>query len=218
MDFLQYIFNPEWIFLKYGNLALWILLLIVFAETGLLIGFFLPGDSLLFAAGIFGDLLCENFYQAPFFVIMLLVTISAFLGNMAGYWFGSKSGKLLYKKKDTFFFKRRNLIMAKLFYKKYAGFALILSRFLPIFRTFSPIIAGVVRMNLRSFILYNMLGAFLWVFSVMSAGHYLDKIFPKLKNHLEWVALSLIISTTLPVLLKLTRRKKKEKNLNKKSY
>lgn len=212
MEFFQHLFNPQWIFLHFGNLALLILLLIVFAETGLFIGFFLPGDSLLFTAGIFGNSLCESFYGVPFFFIMSLVAFSAFIGNITGYWFGNKSGKMLYKKKDSLLFKRRYLIMAKLFYAKYTGLALILSRFLPIFRTFSPIVAGVVRMNFRVFMFYNFLGAFFWTFSVMSAGYYLDKIFPTLKDNLGWVVLVLLLFTTLPVVLKLVFSGKKRKN------
>jgi membrane-associated protein len=211
MELFEYLFNPKWIFLNFGNTALAIVLLIVFAETGIFIGFFLPGDSLLFTAGIFGDLLSKSFYEVPFFVIMLFVAFCAFLGNLTGYWFGNKSGKMLYKKKDSFLFKRRYLIMAKLFYTKYSGFALILSRFLPIFRTFSPIIAGIVKMNFRIFLLYNLIGAFLWTFSVMSAGYYLDKIFPNLKNHLEWIILGLVLFTTVPVVLKLVFSAKKKK-------
>lgn len=207
-DFIQHLFNPRWIFLYFGNAALFILLVIVFAETGFFIGFFLPGDSLLFTAGIFGEDLCKNFYNVPFFIIILIVAFFAILGNIQGYWLGYKSGELLYRKKDSFFFKKKHLILAKLFYNKYKATALIMSRFLPLFRTFAPIIAGAIRMNFKKFMIYNVIGAIVWTYSIMLAGHYLDKSFPELKNHLEWIVLLILFITTLPVIIKLKKSKK----------
>ncbi|WP_185866291.1 DedA family protein [Blattabacterium cuenoti] len=207
-DFFQHLFNPRWIFLYFGNTALFVLLAIVFAETGFFIGFFLPGDSLLFTAGIFGEDLCKNFYNVPFFVIILIVAGVATLGNMQGYWLGYRSGKLLYKKKDSFFFKKKHLILAKLFYNKYKTTALIMSRFLPMFRSFAPIIAGAIRIDFKKFMVYNIIGALSWTFSIMLAGHYLDKSFPELKNHLEWIILLIVFTTTLPILLKIRIKKK----------
>jgi Uncharacterized membrane-associated protein len=209
-DFFQHLFNPRWIFLYFGNTALFILLAIVFAETGFFIGFFLPGDSLLFTAGIFGEDLCKNFYNVPFFVIILIVAAVAILGNMQGYWLGYKSGKLLYKKKNSFFFKKKHLILAKLFYNKYKTTALILSRFLPMFRSFAPIVAGAIRINFKKFMIYNVIGALAWTFSIMLSGHYLDKSFPELKNHLEWIILLIILITTLPIFFKIKKSKKKK--------
>lgn len=203
LDFFNHLFNPEWIFLHFGNTALYILLLIIFAETGLFIGFFLPGDSLLFTAGIFGKHLSKNFYDMPFFIIILLVALAAIFGNIIGYIFGYKSGPMLYKREDSWIFKKRQLIVAKLFYKKYKATALIISRFLPILRTFAPIVAGVVRVEFKEFMTYNIAGAFAWTFSIMLAGHYLDKIFPELKYNLEWIVLILILITTLPIVIKL---------------
>ncbi|WP_185864732.1 DedA family protein [Blattabacterium cuenoti] len=214
-DFIQYLLNPRWIFFYFGNTALFILLAIVFAETACFIGFFLPGDSLLFTAGIFGENLCKNFYNVPFFIIILIVAFFAILGNIQGYWLGYKSGELLYRKKDSFFFKKKHLIIAKLFYNKYKATALIMSRFLPLFRTFSPIIAGAIRMNFRKFMIYNVIGAISWTFSIMLAGHYLDKNFPKLKNHLEWIVLLIVFTTTFPVFFKLIKSNKKKSNKKK---
>ncbi|ACY40501.1 hypothetical protein BLBBGE_494 [Blattabacterium sp. (Blattella germanica) str. Bge] len=207
-DFFQHLFNPRWIFLYFGNTALFILLAIVFAETGFFIGFFLPGDSLLFTAGIFGEDLCRNFYDVPFFVIILIVAGVATLGNIQGYWLGYKSGQLLYKKKDSFFFKKKHLILAKLFYNKYKTTALIMSRFLPMFRSFAPIVAGAIRIDFKKFMIYNVIGALAWTFSIMLAGHYLDKSFPELKNHLEWIILLIVFTTTLPIIVKLRIKKK----------
>nr|WP_185873550.1 DedA family protein [Blattabacterium cuenoti] len=207
-DFFHHLFNPRWIFIYFGNTALFIILAIVFAETGFFIGFLLPGDSLLFTAGIFGNDLCKNFYNVPFFVIILIVALVAILGNIQGYWLGYKSGKLLYKKKDSFFFKKKHLILAKSFYNKYRTTALIISRFLPMFRSFAPIVAGAIKVNFKKFMIYNIIGAIIWTSSIMLAGHYLDKNFPKLKNNLEWMILLIIITTTLPIILKLKKNNK----------
>ncbi|WP_185851108.1 DedA family protein [Blattabacterium cuenoti] len=207
-DFFQHLFNPRWIFLHFGNTALFILLAIIFAETGFFIGFFLPGDSLLFTAGIFGKDLCKNFYNVPLIVIILIVASVAILGNIQGYWLGYKSGKLLYKKKDSFFFKKKHLIIAKLFYQKYKTTALIMSRFLPMLRTFAPIVAGAIRVDFKKFMIYNIIGALAWTFSLMLSGHYLDKRFPELKNHLEWIILIIISITTLPIILNIIKKKK----------
>ncbi|XOD68737.1 MAG: DedA family protein [Flavobacteriales bacterium AspAUS03] len=209
-DLFQYLINPDWIFIHYGQTALFILLAIVFAETGLFMGFFLPGDSLLFAAGIFGNALAKSLYDVPFIVIILLVALAAILGNMLGYWFGYKSGPFLFRKKNSLLFKRRHLIIARAFYKRYKATALIMSRFLPMLRTFAPIIAGIVRISFKQFMIYNIIGASAWTFSIMLAGHYLDKTFPTLKNHLEWIVLTIILVTTVPVLLKIMIRKKKK--------
>lgn len=209
-EFFQYLINPEWVFIRFGSMALLLLLIIVFAETGLFVGFFLPGDSLLFTAGIFGNTLTKSFCDVPFIIIVLLVTLAAILGNVSGYWFGYKSGPLLFKKKDSLFFKGKYLIMARAFYKKYKAITMVMSRFLPILRTFVPIMAGIIRVDFKQFMVYNVIGALAWTFSIMMAGHYLDKVFPGLKNHLEWIVLIIILVTTVPVFLKVILRRKKK--------
>jgi membrane-associated protein len=200
IELFKHLINPKWI-IDHGGLYL--LLAIVFAETGLFIGFFLPGDSLLFVAGIYGDLLSESFFNMPFFAIMTLIAVAGVLGNMVGFWFGRKSGPLLFSRKDTFFFKKKYLYQAKEFYEKYGGGAIFLARFLPIVRTFAPIVAGIVQMDRKKFMVFNIASSFTWVFSMMLAGHYLDKLFPNLKDHLEWIILVIILITTLPVIIKL---------------
>jgi membrane-associated protein len=200
IELFKHLINPKWI-IEHGGIYL--LLGIIFAETGLFVGFFLPGDSLLFIAGIYGGIISDNFYNVPFAVIMLMVAIAGVLGNMVGFWFGRKSGPLLFSRKDTFFFKKKYLYQAKEFYDKYGGGAIFFARFLPIIRTFAPIVAGIVQMERKKFMFFNIISSFAWVFSMMLAGHYLDKFFPTLKDHLELVVIILIIITTLPVLLKL---------------
>ncbi|WP_185868747.1 DedA family protein [Blattabacterium cuenoti] len=209
LDFLNHLLNPRWIFVHFGNTALLILLAIVFSETGLFIGFFLPGDSLLFTAGIFGEDLRKNFYNIPFFVIILLVALAAVLGNIQGYWLGYKSGKFLYQKKDSFFFKKKHLILAKLFYNQYNSIALVISRFFPIFRTFAPIVAGILHIDFKKFMIYNVIGALTWTYSIMLSGHYLDKHFPEIKDHIEWIIVAIICITTVPFILTMKIKKKK---------
>ena len=164
--------NPEfYITLEIGGiqLGLYIVLFIVFAETGLFAGFFLPGDSLLFLAGIYSRDLIENFIYIPsdlvnVTLLSVLIAIAGVAGNMVGYWFGAKSGYYLFKKEDSFWFKKKYLLQSKDFFEKYGGKAIIFARFLPIFRTFAPIIAGIVSMDKKKFMFFNILSSFLWSF------------------------------------------------------
>lgn len=209
IEFFKHLINPSWI-IEHGGLYL--LLAIIFAETGLFIGFFLPGDSLLFVAGIYSEDLCRSFFDLPFVVIMFLIATAGVLGNMVGFWFGKKTGPILFHKKDTFFFKKKHLHQAHEFFVKYGGGAIFFARFLPIIRTFAPIVAGIVGMDGKKFMFYNIIGSFAWVFSMMLAGHYLDKAFPNLKEHLELIILVIVLITTLPVLIKVVFGKAKHPN------
>ena len=212
--------NPEfYITLEIGGfqLGLFIVLFIVFAETGLFAGFFLPGDSLLFLAGIYSRDLVENVCHIPsdilnVTVLSVAVACAGILGNMAGYWFGSKSGNYLYNKEDTFLFKKKYLIKSKDFFEKYGGKAIIFARFLPIFRTFAPIVAGIVTMDKKKFMFFNIVSSFLWSFVLIFAGHYLYGMFLKrfqidLKEHIEYIVLGIVLLTTVPVLIKLLKKK-----------
>jgi membrane-associated protein len=209
IEFFKHLINPSWI-IEHGGLYL--LLGIIFAETGLFIGFFLPGDSLLFVAGIYSEDLCRSFFDLPFVVIMFLIATAGVLGNMVGFWFGKKSGPILFKKKDTFFFRKKHLHQAHEFFVKYGGGAIFFARFLPIIRTFAPIVAGIVGMDGKKFMFFNIIGSFSWVFSMMLAGHYLDKAFPNLKEHLELIILVIVVITTLPVLIKVVFGKAKQQH------
>lgn len=208
-NFFEYILNPELIFINFKSLSLFIILAIVFAETGLFIGFFLPGDSLLLTAGIFSKKLTSNLNDVPFVIIILMVALSAILGNIVGYWFGYKTGNIIFQKKESFFFKKKNLLLAENFFNKYKLFSLLISRFLPIFRTFSPIIAGVFKVKFKIFMIYNVLGALIWTFSIMMIGRFLEKTFPYIKNNLEFIILSITIVTTMPIILKFFNIKNK---------
>jgi membrane-associated protein len=211
-DFL----NPEF-YIQHGGL--WLFLFIVFAETGLFAGFFLPGDSLLFVAGIYSNELAAELFQFDndlinLVLIAILVILSGVLGNMVGYWFGAASGPFLFSRKDTFFFKKKHLFAAKEFYDKHGGGAIVFARFLPIIRTFAPIIAGIVRMERHKFTLYNVIGSISWAVSMLFAGHYLYKFFLNqfgfdLKDRLEFIVLGIILVTTAPVIIRLLRKPKK---------
>jgi len=209
--------NPEFYI---NNGGLWVMLFIVFAETGLMVGFFLPGDSLLFVAGIYSQNLIDklitggsgsNFFDL--LILWILVSACGIIGNMVGYWFGKKSGHYLFQRKDNFFFKQKHLLDAKAFYEKHGGQAIIFARFLPIIRTFAPIVAGIVQMNKKKFVYYNVIGCVSWVFLMLFAGHYgyrfcLKKFDFDLKKHLEVIVIGIVLITTLPVLYKMFFGKK----------
>jgi membrane-associated protein len=209
---LKDLLNPEFYI---NNGGLWLLLFIVFAETGLMVGFFLPGDSLLFVAGIYSTKLIATFPTGStgsdfvdLLILWILISICGILGNMAGYWFGKKSGPFLFTRKDTFLFKRKHLLRAKDFYYKHGGQAIVFARFLPIIRTFAPIVAGIVQMERKKFRQYNIIGCVAWVFSMLIAGHYLQKFFLDkfnfdLTQHLEVIVIGIVLITTLPVIYKL---------------
>lgn len=202
----------EWI-IQYGGL--YVLLLVVFAETGLFVGFFFPGDSLLFAAGIYADDLAKEFFEVHWVVIMVMVIGASILGNMAGYWFGYKTGPLLYERKESWLFKKKHLIRAKVFYDKYGKPTIFFAKFLPFVRTFAPIVAGMVKMSKKAFMFYNIVGSICWVSSMMLGGHFLQKWMLtrydfNLKDHIEAITVIIVLITTLPVLYRIFVVRKKE--------
>jgi len=211
--------NPEfYILLEFGGvkIGLLVLLFIIFAETGLFAGFFLPGDSLLFLAGIYSELLTQQISLGNDFlnivVLSSLVTLAGILGNMVGYWFGVKGGTYLYNKEDTFWFKEKYLLQSKDFFEKYGGKAIIFARFLPIFRTFAPIVAGIAGMDKKKFMFFNIVSSILWSFSLIFAGHYLSALFLEkfdidLKSHIEYIVIGIVLITTVPVLFKLLKKR-----------
>ena len=200
----------EWII---NNGGLYVLLFVVFAETGLFVGFFLPGDSLLFAAGIYLDDLAQEFFGWHYMFVILLIVAASIIGNIVGYWFGRKTGPLVYERKETWLFRRKHLIRAKEFYDHYGKGTIFLAKFLPIIRTFAPIVAGVVKMHWPTFIFYNILGSIAWVFSMTLGGYFLqtwvlNRFGFSLKDHIEAITLAIVLVTTLPVLYKLFFAKK----------
>lgn len=166
---------------------------IVFAETGLLLGFFLPGDSLLFVAGVLAS---QDIFSLP--LLLISVFISALLGNFVGYEFGFHIGERLFSREDSFFFKKKHAESARKFYHQNGGKTIFLARFMPIVRTFAPIIAGVAKMNRRSFFFFNVIGGFAWVFGLILAGYFLGTAID-VDKYLLPIIIGIIIVSFLPV-------------------
>jgi membrane-associated protein len=204
-------------YIEHGGL--WLILFVVFAETGLFAGFFLPGDSLLFVAGIYSTNLANEVFPTgnemmDLLVLLVLISSAGILGNSLGYWFGNKVGPAMYQWKENILFKKHYLEQAHDFYEKHGGGAIIAARFIPIIRTFAPIVAGIVKMNASRFLLFNVIGSVAWVFSMLVGGHYLQKWILSqfgfdLKLHLEIIVLGIVLITTAPVIFKLIFNKKK---------
>lgn len=192
-ELLQWI-NPETIINKGG---IYLLAFVIFAETGLFIGFFLPGDSLLFVAGLLSstqpDLLGTNIL-----VLIAALISAAILGNLTGYGFGRKVGEALYNKKDTWLFKKKYIEMTRNFYDRHGMKAIMLGRFLPFIRTFAPILAGVIKMNFKQFFIYTIIGGIAWITIFTLLGYFLGQV-PGVKENLKWIVIGLIIVTLIPV-------------------
>lgn len=196
-DFLSKLTDPNSI-IEYGGL--WLLLFVVFAETGLLFGFFLPGDNLILLAGI----LCRaepHIMKVGYPALAAMLVVAAVAGNTAGYWFGRKAGEKLYSRKDSFFFRKRHLEITSKYYNKYGGnTTLIIARFLPVVRTFAPILAGAIRIDFVKFMFFNVAGAVAWILSLSAIGYWLVGMFPQIRDHLGYVFIALIIITAIPVI------------------
>ncbi|HTN46949.1 MAG TPA: VTT domain-containing protein [Flavipsychrobacter sp.] len=195
--------------MQYGGLYL--VALIIFAETGLFVGFFLPGDSLLFVTGLMIANSKNPTTSDPINLLywIALITVAGIIGNSVGYWFGRKTGPVLFEKRDTMLFKRKHIEQAHDFYEKRGGGAVILARFLPIVRTFAPIVAGVVNMDRKKFFFFNVVGCILWVASMVLAGYFLGEN-EWVKHNFEKIVIGLVVVTTGPVLFKMFFGKKKD--------
>lgn len=203
--------NPEKILATGGLL---ILIAIVFAETGLFFGFFLPGDSLLFTAGL---LTAGGVIEQNIIIVLATVTIAAIAGDFTGYWFGRKTGNAIFSSKSRFL-KKKYLNSARLFYKKYGPQAIVIGRFLPIIRTFAPIVAGTIKMDFKKFSFLNIGGGILWTHSFIIAGYLLAKQFPKIEDYLFYIIVLIGVITAIPFVKSyikhINRRKLYRKNRN----
>ncbi|MFJ7413547.1 DedA family protein [Streptomyces sp. NPDC098077] len=195
--------GPSWLDPDYllNTFGLPGLLLIVFAESGLLIGFFLPGDSLLFTTGL---LVTTGQLKYPLWLVCTLVAVAAIVGDQVGYLFGRKVGPALFKRPDSRLFKQENVEKAHEFFEKHGPKSLVLARFVPIVRTFTPIIAGVSRMNYRSFITYNIVGAILWGVGVTVLGAMLGKI-DFVHEHIEMILILIVLISVVPIVVEVLR-------------
>ncbi|WP_328502102.1 VTT domain-containing protein [Streptomyces sp. NBC_00457] len=189
------------------NFGMWGLLLIVFAESGLLIGFFLPGDSLLFTAGL---LITSKQLDFPLWGAIVLICVAAILGDQAGYMFGKKVGPSLFTRPDSRFFKQENVTKAHDFFEKYGPKSLVLARFVPIVRTFTPIIAGVSGMRYRSFLIFNVVGGILWGAGVTALGAWLGDI-DFVKKNIEAILILIVFISVVPIIIELLRARSKNK-------
>lgn len=175
--------------------GLWLIALIIFTESGLLVGFFLPGDTLLFAAGILASQGGLNIVST-----ILVIIVAAVVGDNVGYTIGRYSGKRLFHKKDGILFKQEYMERAEIFYEKHGGKAVVLARFIPIVRTFAPLVAGIGRMNRATFFFYNVLGAIIWATSVTLLGYYVGGRFPELVHYLEYVIIAVVVMSFAPAI------------------
>lgn len=195
------LFNPEEI-IRVGGLTL--LLIIVFAETGIFFGFFLPGDSLLFTAGLLAN--TKNFPVTVTQLVIYLI-IAAVAGSTAGYMTGRWAHVYLSKRKENFFYKKEYVDTARAFYRRYGGMAFIIGRFLPIVRTFVTITAGMVRINFKRFLVFNILGVTIWVMIMVLSGYMLGNAFPGIINYLGYIVIGLVVITAIPVVVSWRKRK-----------
>lgn len=201
-DSLKHLIDPVELLREGG---FYVLLFVVFAETGLFFGFFLPGDYLLFLAGMF---VATDKLDISIYILIAGLIAAAVCGNFVGYWFGKKTGPVLYHRNDSFLFKKRYLRAAETYYKKQGAFALIMGRFIPIVRTFAPIIAGIVRLDFKRFALYNISGAFLWISSLTLLGFFLGRKFEKeIDHYLLYIIVGFILITTIPLIITYLKRK-----------
>ncbi|HEY9195799.1 MAG TPA: VTT domain-containing protein [Mucilaginibacter sp.] len=208
-DYLQNLTDAQSIISRGG---FYFLLIVVFAETGLFFGFFLPGDYLLFLAGL---LCAAGKVDVNITTLVLSLIAAGVLGNFAGYWFGYRTGPMLFKRNDSLFFKQRYVVLASEFYNKHGGLALILGRFFPIVRTFAPIFAGVVKVDVKKFALYNIIGCMAWVCIFTLGGFFLGRRFPQLKDYMQYIVLGLIVFTSIPLVVAYVRKRIAEKKDNK---
>jgi len=199
---LQHLIDPEKLLREGG---FYLVVFVIYAETGLFFGFFLPGDYLLFLAGMF---VATGKLDVNIAVLLAGLCVAAVSGNFTGYWFGRRTGPLLYTRKDSFFFKKRYLKAAENYYNKQGAFALIMGRFVPIVRTFAPIFAGIVKLDFKKFALYNIVGGVLWICSLTLLGYFLGKKFEKeINDYLLYIIIGFILITTIPLLITFVKSK-----------
>lgn len=199
--------NPESLLTALGDIAFWVVLGIIFAECGLLIGFFLPGDSLLFITGLF---IASGFISINIWLASFLLFLAAILGNAVGYGIGYQVGPALFSREDSRFFKKAYVEKTHAFFDRYGGRAIVLARFVPIVRTFITAIAGVGRMDFGRYMAYSAIGGFLWAVGVTLAGYFLGTI-PFVKNNVEAILILIVLVSIVPVIVEWWRHRRGQK-------
>ena len=182
------------------------LTIIIFAETGLLIGFFLPGDSLLVTAGLIAS---QGVGDLNVYLLGTILSIAAIVGDSVGYAFGRATGPRIFSREDSRFFRKAHLIKAHEFYQRHGGKTIVLARFMPIVRTFAPVVAGVANMDYRQFVFYNVFGGLLWIWSMLFTGYFLGRYVPGIDEHIEKVILVVIFLSILPGIIGWWRERSK---------
>ncbi|MFN2433396.1 MAG: DedA family protein, partial [Gemmatimonadota bacterium] len=201
LDLLHRVYDVEhWI--RLGGLAA--LTLIVFAETGLLAGFFLPGDSLLVTAGLFAATGVLDLWS-----LLIVLSAAGIVGDTVGYWFGAKSGPRIFKREDSLFFNRKHLLTTAEFFERHGPFTIVIARFMPIVRTFAPVVAGVGRMRYPRFLAYNVFGAVLWVWSLTLLGYFLGRVIPDVDRYVHLIIVVVVIASILPGIVKFVQQRRK---------
>ncbi|HZB94921.1 MAG TPA: VTT domain-containing protein [Herpetosiphonaceae bacterium] len=201
-SFLELVRDPRQLIEWGGYIGL---TLIIFMETGLLVGFFLPGDSLLVTAGL---LAATGVVHLNLFVLMLLLVPAAIIGDAAGYWIGRRAGRALYQREDSRFFKRKHLLQTHAFYERHGGKTIVMARFVPIVRTFAPVVAGVAEMSYRHFASFNIFGGIGWVISMLCIGYFLGTAMPGLAQHIELLAVVIIAISLIPLGIEYLRHRR----------
>ena len=180
-------------------------LCIVFAESGLFFGFFLPGDSLLFTAGFLAS---QNYLDIN--ILVWGSFICAILGDSVGYWFGNKVGPKIFNREDSIFFHKKHIERAQNFYNKYGNKTIFLARFVPIVRTFAPIVAGVGQMKYANFVTYNIVGGFVWCFGMVYSGYFLGKIIPGVDKYILPLILVIVVVSVLPIIFEVLKSRREK--------
>ncbi|MGA7955063.1 MAG: VTT domain-containing protein [Gloeobacterales cyanobacterium] len=203
IDAIKQLYDVEGL-IRWGGYL--ILLTIVFAETGLLVGFFLPGDSLLVAAG-----LAASQGLLEIWTLCLLLTTASISGNSFGYFIGRKAGPALFNKKDSLLFSKANVQKAQVFYEKNGGKAIILAQFIPIVRTFTPVVAGITQMDYRRFLPYSVIGAFVWVWPLSMGAYFLGKTIPDFEKNIHYAIGIVILVSLLPIVFEFFKARAEKK-------
>jgi membrane-associated protein len=201
--------DPEYILTSFGDIAFWVVVGIIFAECGLLIGFFLPGDSLLFVTGLF---IASGAISMNIYLACLILFIAAVVGNMTGYWIGHKAGPALFSRPDSRLFKKEYVEHTNRFFNRYGARAIIMARFVPVVRTFITATAGMGRMDFKKFVLFSAIGGFIWAVCVTLAGYYLGNI-EFVKKNLEFILILVVFVSVVPIVFEYVKHRRQRAGL-----
>ena len=196
--------DPEYILTSFGDVAFWIVVGIIFAECGLLIGFFLPGDSLLFVTGLF---IASGAISMNIALACLILFVAAVVGNMTGYWIGHKAGPPLFSRPDSRLFKQEYVEHTHRFFNKYGARAIVMARFVPIVRTFITATAGIARMNFRTFIVFSAIGGFIWAVGVTLLGYFLGNI-PFVEDNIDFILILVVFVSVVPIVFEYIKHRR----------